>query len=137
PARWALAPPKEPAMGAEGDALFDVVVVGAGPAGMSAALEAHAHGASVLLLDEQPAAGGQIYRGVGSASQRRLQLLGPDYAAGRELTDALRAGVEAGVAARAQPTKTRSGHPVHEATPATILRGSVGWDREATPATIR
>lgn len=70
---------------------FDVVVIGAGPAGMSAALEAGVHGARVLLLDEQPAAGGQIYRGVASAPQRRLQLLGPDYACGRALTDALQA----------------------------------------------
>jgi NADPH-dependent 2,4-dienoyl-CoA reductase/sulfur reductase-like enzyme len=72
---------------------FDLVVVGAGPAGMSAALEAGAHGARVLLLDEQPAAGGQIYRGVTGASDRRLQLLGADYAAGRALTDALQAAV--------------------------------------------
>lgn len=74
---------------------FDVIVVGAGPAGLSAALEAGARGASVLLLDEQPAGGGQIYRGVATASLRRLQLLGPDYAAGRALTDALQAAVQA------------------------------------------
>src|SRR3954466_7946894 len=73
-----------------GQQAFDVEVVGAGPAGMSAALEASAHGASVLLLDEQPAAGGQIYRGVSNASQGRMDLLGPDYASGRSLTDALR-----------------------------------------------
>jgi NADPH-dependent 2,4-dienoyl-CoA reductase/sulfur reductase-like enzyme len=73
----------------------DVIVVGAGPAGISAALEAQAHGASVLLLDEQPAAGGQIYRGVGSASERRLALLGPDYAAGRALAEALQRAASA------------------------------------------
>lgn len=73
--------------------VFDVIVVGAGPAGMSAAIEASTHGARVLLLDEQPAPGGQIYRGVAGAAQRRLELLGPDYAAGRALTDALRAAV--------------------------------------------
>lgn len=72
---------------------FDVLVIGAGPAGMSAAIEAGAHGASVLLLDEQPAAGGQIYRGVASASSRRLELLGPDYGAGLVLAEALRASV--------------------------------------------
>jgi NADPH-dependent 2,4-dienoyl-CoA reductase/sulfur reductase-like enzyme len=73
------------------DQHFDVIVIGSGPAGMSAALEASNHGARVLLLDEQPAAGGQIYRGVASAPKRRLQLLGPDYVAGRLLTEALRA----------------------------------------------
>ena len=41
----------------------DVLVLGAGPAGMSAALEARAQGLSVLLLDENAAPGGQVYRG--------------------------------------------------------------------------
>ena len=39
---------------------FDVAVVGGGPAGMSAALEAAAHGASVLLVEEHPALGGAL-----------------------------------------------------------------------------
>ena len=38
----------------------DVVVVGAGPAGMSAALEAACHGLDVLLLDEWPVPGGSL-----------------------------------------------------------------------------
>ena len=37
------------------DARFDVVVVGAGPAGTAAAIAAAADGASVLLIDENPA----------------------------------------------------------------------------------
>jgi D-hydroxyproline dehydrogenase subunit alpha len=41
----------------------DVIVVGAGPAGISAATAAARHGRSVLLLDDNPAAGGQIWRG--------------------------------------------------------------------------
>jgi NADPH-dependent 2,4-dienoyl-CoA reductase/sulfur reductase-like enzyme len=40
----------------------DVAVVGAGPAGLAAACRAAESGARVLLLDEQPAAGGQIWR---------------------------------------------------------------------------
>lgn len=40
----------------------DVLVLGAGPAGMAAAIEAAACGLSVTLLDEQEAAGGQVYR---------------------------------------------------------------------------
>jgi NADPH-dependent 2,4-dienoyl-CoA reductase/sulfur reductase-like enzyme len=42
----------------------EVVVVGAGPAGIRAAVEARAAGAAVLLLDEAPRPGGQIYRQV-------------------------------------------------------------------------
>ncbi|MEO6807111.1 MAG: FAD/NAD(P)-binding oxidoreductase [Edaphobacter sp.] len=42
---------------------FDVIVVGAGPAGIAAATAAARHGCSVLLLDDNPAAGGQIWRG--------------------------------------------------------------------------
>ncbi|HZS52808.1 MAG TPA: FAD-dependent oxidoreductase [Bryobacteraceae bacterium] len=41
----------------------DVAVVGAGPAGMAAAIRAHESGARVLVLDDNPAAGGQIWRG--------------------------------------------------------------------------
>ena len=40
----------------------DVAVLGAGPAGAGAAIAAAAAGRSVLLIDEAPAAGGQIYR---------------------------------------------------------------------------
>jgi len=40
----------------------DVIVVGAGPAGIAAATAAARHGRSVLLLDDNPAAGGQIWR---------------------------------------------------------------------------
>jgi NADPH-dependent 2,4-dienoyl-CoA reductase/sulfur reductase-like enzyme len=41
----------------------DVIVVGAGPAGIAAATAAARHGLSVLLLDDNSAAGGQIWRG--------------------------------------------------------------------------
>lgn len=39
-----------------------IVIVGAGPAGMAAAIEAARRGASVILLDEAARPGGQIYR---------------------------------------------------------------------------
>ncbi|BCG01858.1 hypothetical protein PPGU19_064260 (plasmid) [Paraburkholderia sp. PGU19] len=55
----------------------DVVVVGAGPAGMSAATRAARAGLSVVLLDEQDAVGGQIYRAIGRADARRKEILGP------------------------------------------------------------
>ncbi|MFZ4530413.1 MAG: FAD-dependent oxidoreductase, partial [Alsobacter sp.] len=44
----------------------DVLVVGAGPAGLSAALSAAQAGATVLLVDERPASGGQYYKQAGS-----------------------------------------------------------------------
>src|SRR5580704_9571852 len=42
---------------------FDVAVVGAGPAGIAAALAAADSGKSIGLIDDNPAAGGQIWRG--------------------------------------------------------------------------
>ncbi|MBB6123406.1 NAD(P)/FAD-dependent oxidoreductase [Sphingobium subterraneum] len=46
---------------------FDVIVIGGGPAGVAAAVQADAKRLSVLLIDEQERAGGQVYRwnGVG------------------------------------------------------------------------
>lgn len=41
----------------------DIVVVGAGPAGLAAAARAVESGASVVMLDDNPRAGGQIWRG--------------------------------------------------------------------------
>ncbi|NDW00945.1 NAD(P)/FAD-dependent oxidoreductase [Salipiger sp. PrR002] len=66
----------------------ELVIIGAGPAGMAAALEARAAGVEVLLLDEAPAAGGQIWRGIGAAPEARKTLLGPDYAKGAPLAEA-------------------------------------------------
>jgi sarcosine oxidase, subunit alpha len=40
----------------------DVLIVGAGPAGLSAAIQAATHGASVLLVDENPRLGGQLIK---------------------------------------------------------------------------
>ena len=41
---------------------FDVIVLGAGPAGARAALAAASQGLKVILIDEQAAAGGQVWR---------------------------------------------------------------------------
>jgi NADPH-dependent 2,4-dienoyl-CoA reductase/sulfur reductase-like enzyme len=41
----------------------DVAIVGAGPAGIAAAIRARESGADVLVLDDNPAPGGQIWRG--------------------------------------------------------------------------
>lgn len=42
--------------------MYDVIVIGAGPAGANSAIEASEIGFSVLLIDEQSAAGGQVWR---------------------------------------------------------------------------
>lgn len=79
---------------AAGGFTHDVIVVGAGPAGMAAATTAAELGLRTLLLDEQPRAGGQIYRDVGRvahAQPRVAQLLGPDYLHGATLVHALAA----------------------------------------------
>ncbi|WP_315138749.1 FAD-dependent oxidoreductase [Achromobacter marplatensis] len=64
---------------------YDLVIIGAGPAGMAAAAEGAGLGLKVLLLDEQPQAGGQIYRRVQQAGPQAERVLGNDYIEGREL----------------------------------------------------
>lgn len=64
------------------NSVADIVVIGAGPAGMAAATLAARHGARVTLLDEQDGPGGQIWRSITAAPEARLKALGPDYAAG-------------------------------------------------------
>lgn len=51
----------------------DVAVVGAGPAGIAAAVTAAQAGASVVLLDDNPNAGGQIWRG-GKSTARSAEV---------------------------------------------------------------
>ncbi len=67
------------------DAFYDLAIIGAGPAGMSAAAEASATGANVVLFDENPAAGGQIYRGIEHNTTVRRPFLGTDYWRGKEV----------------------------------------------------
>jgi NADPH-dependent 2,4-dienoyl-CoA reductase/sulfur reductase-like enzyme len=67
----------------------DVVVIGAGAAGMSGAVALSGMGLDVVLLDEQGSPGGQIYRGITLAPLSRRDLLGPDYAHGNELAQRL------------------------------------------------
>ena len=64
---------------------WDIVIIGAGPAGMSAALQATRHGLSALVLDRQAEPGGQIFRSAGSASADKRKQIGADYARGEAL----------------------------------------------------
>ena len=68
---------------------IDLAIVGAGPAGMAAAVLASEIGLDTVLIDEQEGPGGQIYRGIESASP--TSPLGSDYLAGQPLAAALRA----------------------------------------------
>ena len=76
-----------------GSGLADLVVIGAGPAGMAAAVLAGELGLDTVLLDEQDSPGGQIYRAIERAGPDGTgkSPLGADYLAGRTLVEALRA----------------------------------------------
>jgi NADPH-dependent 2,4-dienoyl-CoA reductase/sulfur reductase-like enzyme len=63
----------------------DLVIVGAGPAGMAAGTTAAESGLSVVVLDEQPSPGGQIYRAVASGGAARANVLGKEYLEGASL----------------------------------------------------
>ena len=53
-----------------------LLIVGAGPAGLSAALAAAPAGRSIVVLDDNPAPGGQVWRhGAGAAPPGPLQQL--------------------------------------------------------------
>lgn len=70
------------------DMLYDLAIIGAGAAGMAAAAEASAIGAKVVLFDENPAAGGQIYRGIEQNRPERRPFLGKDYWRGKNVLKA-------------------------------------------------
>ncbi|MDQ0393643.1 FAD/NAD(P)-dependent oxidoreductase [Labrys monachus] len=72
--------------------IWDAIVIGAGPAGASAAARLAEEGASVLVIDQQDAPGGQIYRGLerNRDNAALMAVLGPDYAGGGALLDRLR-----------------------------------------------
>lgn len=61
---------------------FDLVIIGAGPAGMEAAISASDVGLAVLLVDQAPLPGGQIYRNLEQASPAQTKVLGGSYKAG-------------------------------------------------------
>jgi NADPH-dependent 2,4-dienoyl-CoA reductase/sulfur reductase-like enzyme len=71
----------------------DVIIVGAGPAGLAAAVTASEQALSVLLLDEQPTPGGQIYRNIEQnvkSDPDLCAILGPEYTHGAALAAASR-----------------------------------------------
>lgn len=69
---------------------YDIAIIGAGPAGLSAATNASKQGADVVLIDEQASLGGQIYRSIEQQSDKHSELLGPDYQYGKQLVHGFR-----------------------------------------------
>jgi NADPH-dependent 2,4-dienoyl-CoA reductase/sulfur reductase-like enzyme len=68
---------------------YDVVVIGAGPAGLAAAATAAEAGLSTLLLDENAGPGGQVWRAIASTPVTERDHLGADYWAGADLVQAV------------------------------------------------
>jgi NADPH-dependent 2,4-dienoyl-CoA reductase/sulfur reductase-like enzyme len=84
------------------EAHYDVVVVGAGPSGIAAAIEAKQSGASVLLVDENPVSGAlmgndvPLYFGgrMTAATQNSERMLEAVFMSMPALEEAMEAGVE-------------------------------------------
>jgi thioredoxin reductase len=71
---------------------FDLLIVGSGPAGMSAAIRAAKFGLSVVVADEQSAPGGQIWRAIeANVAARSEKVFGAAYRAGEEVVRRFRA----------------------------------------------
>jgi thioredoxin reductase len=69
----------------------DLVVVGGGPAGLAAAIEADRCGVSTRLIDDRPTLGGQIFRQPSpSLPDRRVLTTKPEHARGLALLSRLR-----------------------------------------------
>jgi thioredoxin reductase/bacterioferritin-associated ferredoxin len=69
---------------------YDVVVIGAGPAGLAAVATTAEAGLSTLLLDENVGPGGQVWRAIASTPVIERDRLGADYWAGADLVRAVR-----------------------------------------------
>ena len=67
---------------------YDVLVIGGGPAGLAAGIEAASTGLSVAVVDERPTMGGQIFKQPGRGFRiTSAKALGHDFARGRALIE--------------------------------------------------
>lgn len=66
----------------------DLAIIGAGPAGMAAAITATNLGVDTVVLDEQLSPGGQIYRAITETPVRQGTVFGDDYWRGLDLAHA-------------------------------------------------
>ena len=85
-------------------ACYDVVVAGAGPAGIAAATVAAECGRRVCLLDDNPAAGGQIWRGI-DADDAAREAHGKAFAHWSRRLRAAGVTVQSGARVVARPAK--------------------------------
>lgn len=108
----------------------DIIIVGAGPAGMAAAAELADAGCSVIVLDMAPAPGGQIYRALEANIANKMDIvdllaaLGSSYLAGSALIRRFRA---------ARSIDYREQTTVWEIRP----DGTVGWLRHKKAGYLR
>lgn len=103
----------------------NLLIVGAGPAGLAAAATARARGLSVTCLDDQPTPGGQIWRGIEALAETpRGAALGKSYLGGRSVAEAFRA-CGATYEANAQLWQLEPGHM------AFVSRAGRAWAIEA------
>lgn len=70
---------------------YDVVIVGAGPAGLAAASVTARAGLATLLVDENASLGGQIYRAITTTPVAKRHILGSEYWHGLSLVAEARA----------------------------------------------
>lgn len=96
---------------------YDLVVIGAGPAGLTAAATGAGLGLSTLLIDENPAPGGQIYRGITTTPVAAKETLGADYWRGAELVDAFKASDASYAAGMTVWSVASAGEGAAQATP--------------------
>ncbi|MFW2368505.1 MAG: FAD-dependent oxidoreductase [Desulforhopalus sp.] len=69
---------------------YDAIVIGTGPAGLTASSCLAEMGLKVLTLDEQNRIGGQIYRNIEHSSKDNLDKMGPEYRRGLDLAKRFR-----------------------------------------------
>jgi NADPH-dependent 2,4-dienoyl-CoA reductase/sulfur reductase-like enzyme len=109
---------------------IDLLVIGAGPAGMAAAIAAAEASREVAVLDDNPAAGGQIWRGgargaAGAAADwfARLAASGARVHAGSAVVDCLPGGA-------GRPTiVSRDGSGLHRWRPAAVVLATGARER--------
>jgi thioredoxin reductase len=69
---------------------YEIAIIGAGPAGMAAAIELSHSNTSTVLFDEHTSPGGQVYRASDSPILPDTDILGQDYAYGSYLIEKFR-----------------------------------------------
>ena len=68
------------------DKIYDVIIIGSGPGGLAAAVTGDNLGLNILVVDEQPEPGGQIYRSMERSRPENVDVLGKDYFAGKRVS---------------------------------------------------